>query len=308
MTPLLDRPLTDYLFVPEDAETIARAEEALKQTAITQPAVLAADAALTRLLAAYGIVPDMVMGHSLGEYGALVAAGAMPLEDALEAVSARGREMASLTLEDCGAMAAVMAPIAEVERILASIDGYVAIANLNSTKQCVVGGETAAVERTVAAVQAAGFTAVPLPVSHAFHTRIVAPASEPLRRVLERLRLQAPVLPIVANVSGDFYPAGIGAAEIIDILARQVASPVQFVKGLRDALRKPGRGSSSRSDRSARCRASPTTSSADGRTSYPSSRTTRRCRTRSRSTRHCAGSTPPASGQDAPPLRCPTPA
>src|SRR5262245_45594034 len=233
MTPLLDRPLTDYLLVPEDAETVARAEEALKQTAITQPAVLATDIALTRLLAAYGIVPDMVMGHSLGEYGALVAAGALPFEDALEAVSARGREMTNLTVEDCGTMAAVMAPLPDVERLLAGIEGYVVVANVNSTKQCVIGGATAAVEHAVAAVQAAGYTAVPLPVSHAFHTSIVAPASEPLRQVLSRLRLQAPSLPIVANVHGELSPTGQGAeGQMLDILARQVASPVQFVKGL----------------------------------------------------------------------------
>ncbi len=233
MSPLLGRPLTDYIFAAEDAESIASAEEALKQTAVTQPAVLAADAALTRLLAAYGIVPDLVMGHSLGEYGALVAAGALPFEDALEAVSARGREMTSLTIEDCGAMAAVLAPLDEVERILGGVEGYVEIANLNSTKQCVIGGATAAVERAIAAVQAAEYTAIPLPVSHAFHTRIVAPASEPLRLVLGRLRLQSPTLPIVANVSGEFYPMGPGvAAEMVDILGRQVASPVQFVKGL----------------------------------------------------------------------------
>src|SRR4030095_15588658 len=157
----------------------------------------------------------------------------LPLGAALEERSARGRERGSLTLEDCGAMAAVMAPIDEVERLLAGIDGYVVIANINSTKQCVIGGATAAVQRAVAAGEAAGYTAVPLPVSHAFHTRIVAPASEPLRRVLARLRLQAPALPIIANVSGEFYPVGPGAdAAMLDILGRQVASPVQFVKGL----------------------------------------------------------------------------
>ena len=86
----------------------------MRQTAITQPAVLATDTALTRLLAAYGITPDMVMGHSLGEYGALVAAGALPFADALEAVSARGREMTSLSVEDNGWMAAVFAPLPEV--------------------------------------------------------------------------------------------------------------------------------------------------------------------------------------------------
>ena len=94
MTPLLGKPLIDYIFVDEaDAAAVARAEEGLRQTAITQPAVLAADLALTRLFAAYGIEPDMTMGHSLGEYGALVASGALPFTDALEAVSARGRGM-----------------------------------------------------------------------------------------------------------------------------------------------------------------------------------------------------------------------
>ena len=73
-----------------------------------------------------------------------------------------------------------------------------------------------------------------LPVSHAFHTSIVAPASEPLRKVLERLHLQSPRLPIVANVNGEFYPTGPDVVpQMLDMLAQQVASPVQFVKGLR---------------------------------------------------------------------------
>jgi acyl transferase domain-containing protein len=147
----------------------------LRRTEITQPAVLSVDLALTRLLAAYGVEPDMVMGHSLGEYGALVAAGCLTLPAALEAVSARGREMAHLTVEDNGAMAAVFAPLTEVEQIVADADGYVVLANVNSTSQAVIGGATAAVERAVAACQARGFTTAMLPVSHAFHTSIVAP-------------------------------------------------------------------------------------------------------------------------------------
>ena len=79
MTPLLGKPLSDFIFVDQaDPNAVAKAEEDLRQTAITQPAVLAIDLALTRLLAAYGIQPDMTMGHSLGEYGALVASGALP--------------------------------------------------------------------------------------------------------------------------------------------------------------------------------------------------------------------------------------
>ena len=118
MTPLLGQPLTDVIFVdPASPEKMADAEEQLRRTEITQPAVLAVDIALTRVLAEYGIAPDMVMGHSLGEYGALVAAGSLTFAAALEAVSARGQGMASLTIEDAGLMVAVMGPLETVEEI-----------------------------------------------------------------------------------------------------------------------------------------------------------------------------------------------
>jgi malonyl CoA-acyl carrier protein transacylase len=235
MTPLLGKPLSEFVFVnPADANAVGRAEEDLRQTAITQPAVLATDLSLTRLLAAYGIQPDMTMGHSLGEYGALVASGAMPFADALEAVSARGREMTRVSMADNGRMAAVFAPLSEIERVLQTVDGYVVIANLNSNTQAVIGGASKAVGQAMALFEKAGYNAVPLPVSHAFHTSIVAPASEPLRQTLERLHLESPHIPVVANVNGEFYPTGPQAVpQMLDILARQVASPVQFIQGLR---------------------------------------------------------------------------
>ncbi len=234
MTPILGKPLSQFIFVDQhDPKAVEKAEEDLRQTAITQPAVLATDQALTLLLAAYGIHPDMAMGHSLGEYGALVAAGALPFADALEAVAARGREMTRVSYADNGKMAAVFAPIGEIERILETVDGYVVIANLNSDRQAVIGGESKAVEQASEIFLKAGYNAVPLSVSHAFHTSIVAPASEPLRRVLERLHLEAPHVPTVANVTGEFYPTGPTVLpEMLDILSRQVAAPVQFVKGL----------------------------------------------------------------------------
>ena len=236
MAPLLEgRRLSDIVFAdPADPDAMARAEEELRRTEIQQPAVITVDTALTRLLGEYGIAPDLVMGHSVGEYGALVSAGALSFEDAIEAVSARGREMASLRVEDPGAMAAVMAPLGEVEEIVAGIDGYVVLANINSTHQVVLGGATEAVAETVASVQQRGHTAVPLPVSHGFHTEIVASVSDPLRAMLQRLGLRPPQLPIVANLTGELYPSGQGVVEqMLDILSRQVASPVQFVKGLR---------------------------------------------------------------------------
>jgi acyl transferase domain-containing protein/NAD(P)-dependent dehydrogenase (short-subunit alcohol dehydrogenase family)/acyl carrier protein len=234
MTPLLGKPLSKFIFVDQaDAGAVAKAEEDLRQTAITQPAVLAADLALTRLLAAYGIRPDFTMGHSLGEYGALVAAGALPFADALEAVSARGREMTRFSLTDNGKMAAVFAPLQEIERILKTIDGYLVIANINSRSQAVIGGASKAIDHAMQVLQRAGYEVTELPVSHAFHTSIVAPASEPLRRTLERLHLESPRIPIVANVNGEFYPTGPDVVpRMLDILAKQVASPVQFVKGL----------------------------------------------------------------------------
>ena len=235
MTPLLGKPLSKFIFVDNaDADAVAKAEDDLRQTAITQPAVLATDLALTRLLAAYGIEPDFTMGHSLGEYGALVAAGALPFADSLEAVSARGRGMTQVAMKDNGRMAAVFAPLEEIERILKTIDGYVVIANVNSNRQAVVGGGSQAVEQAMEAFQKAGYDVAALTVSHAFHTSIVAGASEPLRRVLERLHLESPRLPIVANTNGEFYPMGPGVVpKMLDILTQQVASPVQFVKGLR---------------------------------------------------------------------------
>ena len=235
MAPLLGKPLTEFIFIDDtDPSAVDRLEQELLQTEITQPAVLATDIALTRLLAAHGIEPDLVMGHSLGEYAALVVAGALTFEAALEAVSARGSEMANLAIDDNGAMAAVIAPLDEIERTVAAVDGYVVVANVNSTHQAVIGGATAAVERAMATLSEQGHTAVRLPVSHAFHTAIVAPASEPLRSVLVRLGLHPPLLPIVANVDGELYPMGAGVeGQMLDMLAHQVASPVQFVKGLR---------------------------------------------------------------------------
>ena len=235
MEPLLGKPLSEFIFVDSsDPNAVAKAEDDLRQTAITQPAVLAADIALTRLLGAYGIEPDFTMGHSLGEYGALVASGALPFAEALEAVSARGREMTRFSPADRGRMAAVFAPLPEIERLLKTIDGYLVIANINSDHQAVIGGASNAVEQAIGVFQKAGYEITPLPVSHAFHTSIVSPASEPLRRMLERLHLQSPQVPLVANVDGQFYPQGPDVVpQMLDILAKQVAAPVQFVKGLR---------------------------------------------------------------------------
>ena len=230
MEPILGRPLTSFIYTQGGEDEIKQAEQELKNTAITQPAMLTANVAMLRVLRKYGVEPDLVIGHSLGEYAALVAAGVLTFAEALEAVSARGREMAQIKVEDNGCMAAVSAPLDVVEETIKSVDGYVVIANINSPVQSVLGGTTAAIDSAIAKFQEKGLQAVKIPVSHAFHTKIVAPASQPMRAVIARMNVKTPQLPIVANVTGELYPTG--REEILDLLASQVASPVQFVKGM----------------------------------------------------------------------------
>ena len=231
MTPILGRSLTSYIFMEGDEAALAQGEKNLKDTTITQPAMLTANVAMLRLMKKFGYQPDFVIGHSLGEYAALVAADVLTFGEALEVVSARGREMAKVSMADNGCMAAISAPLEEVETVLKTLDGYVVLANINSPFQSVIGGATIAVEAAITAFNAAGHQAQKIPVSHAFHTKIVAPASEPLKKVIERMNIQAPRLPVVANVTGQLYPTG--RTEIIELLAAQVASPVQMVESMK---------------------------------------------------------------------------
>lgn len=229
MTPQLGRPLTE-LIRRDPALTEEEQFDRLRQTEISQPATLTIDVAILRLLAGFGVRPDVVAGHSLGEYGAAVAAGMLSFEDALVAVSARGREMAAVKLPDFGKMAGVATNVETVEAVLAEIPGYVVAANKNCPTQTVIAGESEAVEAAIEAFRSRGLTVHPLPVSHAFHSRIVAPASEPLRRVLSGLDLREPRRRITTNVNSRYYPKGEGARDAaIDILARQVASPVEWI-------------------------------------------------------------------------------
>ncbi len=111
MTPILGRSLTSFIYVDGDEESLKRAEAALRDTAITQPAMLTANVAMLRLMNKFGYSPDMVIGHSLGEYAALVASGVLSFAEALQIVSARASEMKKVSMDDNGGMAAVSAPL-----------------------------------------------------------------------------------------------------------------------------------------------------------------------------------------------------
>ncbi len=228
LTPTLGKGITDYIRLSDGEDADAKSD-LLRQTEYSQPATLTLDVGILRLLGSYGVLPDLVAGHSLGEYGAAVAAGVMTFEQALLAVSARGREMASIRLDDPGKMAGIAASTKVVEEVLAEVDGYVIAANKNCPSQTVIAGASDAVDEAAERFRARGITVYLLPVSHAFHSQIVAPASEPLRGVLGRLGLQTPRRPITTNVTGDYYPSGPGSTgAIIDLLAQQISAPVEW--------------------------------------------------------------------------------
>ena len=224
----LPRPLSSYIFTEDTPENQA----ALRETKVCQPAMLAADIALCRLLEQFAIRPDMVAGHSLGEYAALVAGGMLGFAEALLAVSARAREMSGVQVVDPGRMAAVMGPAEALLPRLKEFAGVVP-ANFNSPNQTVIAGATEPMNRALAALEQAGIRAVPLNVSHAFHSHIVAPAVEPLHRVLSRLPFSPPRIPIVANLDAEPYEMDPAAMpRNLERLARQVAAPVQFVRSV----------------------------------------------------------------------------
>ena len=224
-------------------EELVEAEHKLKQTEYTQPAMLTADLAIERTLQSFGHHPDMVAGHSLGEYAALMSSGILDMDGALRAAAARGTEMGSVEIDDKGLMASVTAPYEVVEAVLASTDGYVIAANKNSPKMTVIAGETAPVRAAMASFEEQGFNSVELATSHAFHSRIVAPANEPLRRFLEGLEIRWPSIPITANVDGMFYPqeGEDSKPSILAQLAPQMASSVEWTKQIETMYAAGGR-------------------------------------------------------------------
>ncbi len=225
--------LTDVLWSKEgeSKEELAKREEAIKQTQMTQPAVMTADMAMFRLLTSFGIKPDMVMGHSLGEYAAATAAGIFTLENGLRAVTSRAKEMSNIKVKDPGKMASVAWPFEKVEEQLKKINGYVVAANKNCPIQTVIAGEKEAVDEAIKLFKALGVEAGEIAVSHAFHSEIIRPAIEPYKAFLKKIPIKSWDIPILSNVTADFFPKDIEA--IYDLLVRQMVSPVEFINQIK---------------------------------------------------------------------------
>lgn len=201
-------------------------EEELRLTRNTQPALLVVSTAAGLLL---GRDPVVAAGHSLGEYSALVAAGALRFEDAVLLVHKRGCYMQEAVPVGTGAMAAVLGvPGAEVEKHLAGVStGVVEIANWNSEDQIVIAGEKKAVEEALAVLKPP--RSVMLPVSAPFHTRLMKPAEEKLSSDLDAVTFSDPRFPVVCNVDARAVRTG---AEAREALKRQVSRAVLWTKSM----------------------------------------------------------------------------
>lgn len=226
----------------EAAETFAEADKALNFalrevvwggptehlafTEITQPAILTMSVAILRVLERHGIKPAVVAGLSLGEYAALVAAKSISFTDAVRLVRERGRLMQEAVPAGKGAVAAVMGlEAAMVEQACAVAPGIVSVANYNCPGQVVVAGEAEAVDTVVAKCSELGAKrAVKLPVSAPFHTVMLQGAGYALRPYLETAGIKDPSLPVVSNVTADYYTQ----SNAINLLVDQVSSPVRF--------------------------------------------------------------------------------
>jgi len=211
-------------------------ESELALTANTQPAVLTVSVAAAAAAAERGFRPAIAAGHSLGEYSALVVAGALRFRDAVRVVRRRGEFMQEAVPVGTGAMAAIMGlDLAAVEAVCAEAaggpDAIVEVANVNSPQQIVVAGHRPAVERAVAlAASRGGRKSVVLPVSAPFHCALMAPAAERLAAELAAVAVADPTIPVVRNVDAGVTRT---AAAVKPALLAQVASPVRWTDCVR---------------------------------------------------------------------------
>lgn len=218
--------ITDIMF-GEDAE-------ALKATRVTQPAVFihSVTAAFAAMNGENAVQPDMVAGHSLGEYSALCVCGALSFENALKLVAIRAEAMQRCCEAHPGAMAAVIGlPAEQIEEICKRTGGVVAPANYNSDAQTVISGEAEAVNAACETLKAAGAKrALPLQVSGAFHSPLMEPARTELAAAIEQAPVNAPMRPIYQNVSA---AAETDPQRIKDNLLKQLTSPVRWTDTVR---------------------------------------------------------------------------
>lgn len=220
LRPMLNQSLVTLLFSEFEAES------QLNQTRITQPALFALEIALTMLWRSWGIVPDMVLGHSIGEYAAACAAGVFSLEDGLRLVAERARLMQSLP-SGSGTMFAVLASKSVVDPLLTPYADFVSIAAVNAPENVVISGEKQAVASVVCQLEAQEIFCQQLPVSHPFHSALMAPILSQFKQVAKTIHYKQPACTFISALTGgeiDRFDA--------DYWTHHIRQPVDFSAGV----------------------------------------------------------------------------
>ncbi|WP_292877327.1 non-ribosomal peptide synthetase/type I polyketide synthase [Nostoc sp. NMS1] len=200
LRPYLEKPLLSVLYPTSQESSL------LDQTAYTQPALFALEYALFQLWKSWGIVPDVVVGHSLGEYVAACVAGVFSLEDGLKLIAERARLIQ--TLPQNGEMVAVFADEGRIAAIIQPYSQEVVIAAINAPKNIVISGVRQSVEKIIAALETEGIETRRLKVSHAFHSPLMQPILDQFQHIASRIQFQAPCIPIISNLTGQMLPPG----------------------------------------------------------------------------------------------------
>ncbi|MBF0102121.1 MAG: SDR family NAD(P)-dependent oxidoreductase [Desulfobacterales bacterium] len=218
----LETPLLEVLY-GEDKETN---ERRLIETQYTQPALFAIEYALAKLWQSWGVVPNFVMGHSVGEYAAACAAGVFSMEDGLKLVAERARLMQQL--QPAGMMVAVQLDEARLTKLIQPYRNEITIATFNAPQNLVLSGQTGSMETLVRQLTAQGIRCRRLSVSHAFHSSLITPMIAEFERVLQLLTYKPPQLKLVSNLTGGLITE-MGA----DYWVKQICQPVRFEHGMK---------------------------------------------------------------------------
>ena len=223
LEPRIGLRLRELLYAAEGGSP-AEAQRVLTQTAITQPALFVIEYALADLLVQYGVQPDVLLGHSIGEFAAACLAGVFELEDALHLVAERGRLMQSLP---SGSMLTVKAELQQIEPLCR--DG-IDLAAHNAPGLIVVSGATERVDQFAGELQARGIDTRKLHTSHAFHSAMMEPILEPFSRAVEKARPRAPKIPIVSTMTGKLLSDEDACSSAY--WAKQLRNPVRFANAV----------------------------------------------------------------------------
>jgi glutamate-1-semialdehyde-2,1-aminomutase/malonyl CoA-acyl carrier protein transacylase len=222
LRPYLEVPLLSVLYPASDRSHL------LHSTAYTQPALFALEYGLAELWQSWGIVPDAIMGHSIGEYVAACVAGVFSLEEGLKLAAERGRLMQALSSD--GMMAVVLTDKERVATAVAPHTEKVAIAAVNGPKNIVISGQREAVQAVIDQLQSEGVAVEPLNVSHAFHSPLMEPMLDAFEQTARQVKFKAPHIPLISNVTGQIFKPG----EIPDAKywCRHIRETVKFAAGM----------------------------------------------------------------------------